>query len=551
MPTNAERLSRPVGFRGVFRTDREACAVYSESAGVARMIPAAVAVPLSPDDVSTLMGWAAANRVSLVPRGAGSSMGGGAVGAGVIVDLLRLDTVGLVDVNARRVTVAAAVTRDRAELAANEAGLIFPVDPSSGAFATIGGMCATNAAGARTVKYGAMRSWVHAVDCIFADGSRARLERGAAAPPVAPVTRFLRDVAPEIAKANPALLRHAAVRKESSGYGLAAYRESQDLVDLLIGSEGTLGVIIGAELKLAPLPAATAGVLAGFPDLEGAAAAAGRLASAGASAVELLDRSFIEIAASAGDPLPIALPKGLEAVLIVEVESATEAAATVAVREMRGWCEAGGATFVQVAIEPHDASRLWQLRHAASPILNRLAPALQSVQVVEDGCVPPQHFAEYVRAVRRALADSGFRGVIFGHAGDGHAHVNALIDVTEPDWRSRLERLVHSVTGIVARLGGTLAGEHCDGRLRAPLLSQVWSPEALHLFAATKRAFDPDGILNPGVILPAPGAKPLEDVKYDPALPPLPPSARAALDRVVREKAWGAFRLDLLNDESQ
>ncbi len=549
--SNTPRITRPIGFRGVFRTDPEACAVYSESAGVVRMMPLAVAVPLTADDVATLMGWAAANGVSLIPRGAGSSMGGGAVGAGVIVDLLRLDTLSLVNLGTWRISAGAAVTRDRAELAANAAGLIFPVDPSSGAFATIGGMCATNAAGARAVKYGAMRQWVHALDCVFADGSRARLERGAPAPQVAPISRFLREVAPLIAKANPALLRHAGVRKESSGYALAAYRESQDLVDLLIGSEGTLGVIVGAELKLAPLPAATAGVLAGFPDIKGAAAAAGRLVSAGASAVELLDRSFIEIAASTGDPLPVALPTGLEAVLIVEVEADTDAAASVAVREMGGWCEAGGATFVQAAIEPHEESRLWQLRHAASPILNRLAPALQSMQVVEDGCVPPQHFAEYVHAVRRALADANFRGVIFGHAGDGHAHVNVLVDVTERDWRARLDRLVQIVTSIVARLGGTLAGEHGDGRLRAPLLAQVWSPEAMQLFAATKRAFDPEGVLNPGVILPAPGAKALEDVKYDRTLPPLPPAARTALDRVVREKAWGKYRLDLLGSTPQ
>ena len=164
--------------------------------------------------------------------------------------------------------------------------------------------------------------------------------------------------------------------------------------------------------------------------------------------------------------------------------------------------------------------------------------------------MPPKHFVEYVRAARRALADAKFRGVIFGHAGDGHAHVNALVDVTESDWRIRLEGLVQSVTSVVARLGGTLAGEHGDGRLRAPLLSKVWSAEAMELFAATKRAFDPDGILNPGVILPAPGAKPLEDVKYDPKLPPLPLIARNALDRVVRERAWGKYRLDLLGSDA-
>lgn len=544
-------LAAPHGLRGIFRSDEEARAVYSESAGVARVMPLAVAVPATADDVVTLVGWAAANGVSLVPRGAGSSMGGGAVGPGVIVDLARLDMVGPIDVAARTVQVGAAVTRDRVELAALEEGLIFPIDPSSGAFATIGGMCATNAAGARGVKYGAMRRWVRALDCVFADGTRARLERGADAPPVPALERFLSEVAPLVQAATPTSLRHPGVRKESSGYGLADYRKSGDLVDLLIGSEGTLAVIIGADLALTPRPAATAGLLAGFADLEGAAAAAGRLASAGASAVELLDRSFIEIATSTGDPLPMELPKGLEAVLIVEVEAASDAAAAAALRELAGWCEAGGATHVVRAVDPHEESRLWQLRHAASPILNRLAPRLQSLQVIEDGCVPPAQFAAYVRGVRHALADCGFRGVIFGHAGDAHAHVNLLVDVGETDWRERLDVLMQTVAALIARLGGTLTGEHGDGRLRAPLLSRTWPDETMALFAATKRAFDPQGVLNPGVILSSPGAKPLEDIKYDPRLPPLPPAARAALDRVVNERAWGAHRLDLLKPAKQ
>jgi FAD/FMN-containing dehydrogenase len=544
-------LTAPHGFRGTFRTDDEARAVYSESAAIARIVPAAVAVPLTTDDVITLVGWAAASRVSLVPRGAGSSMGGGAVGPGVIVDLVRLDALAPVDAVARTVYAGAAVTRDRVEFAAVGEDLIFPIDPASGAFATIGGMCATNAAGARSVKYGAMRRWVRALDCVFADGTHARLERGVAAPDVPPLRRFLADVAPRVHAAERDALRHPGVRKESSGYGLAEFRDSGDLVDVIIGSEGTLAVILGAELMLAPLPAATAGLLAAFPDLEGAAAAAVRLAGAGASAVELLDRTFIDIATSTGEALPIALPAGLEAVLIVEVEAHSDAAAAAALQELGGWCEAGGATHIERAIEPHEEARLWQLRHAASPILNRLAPRLQSLQVVEDGCVPTARFAEYLRGVRGALADGGFEGVIFGHAGDGHAHVNALVDLGVPGWRERLQRLVRTVTELVARLGGTLAGEHGDGRLRAPLLPRVWSEEAMALFAATKQAFDPGGVLNPGVILAAPHAEPIEQVKYDPALPPLPAAARAALDTIVREKAWSRHRLDMIGPSLQ
>jgi FAD/FMN-containing dehydrogenase len=435
-----------------------------------------------------------------------------------------------------------ALTRDQLEATAAPLGLTMPVDPSSSGFATLGGLCATNAAGARTVRYGPMRAWVHGLDCVFADGSRAWVHRGGALPAVPALERFLRDVAPAVERAPVQALRHAGVRKESSGYGLSAWRESRDVLDVLIGSEGTLCCIVGVELRLMPVHQATAGLLAGFPDLEGAAA--GRLAENGATAVELLDRSFLEIASAEGEPLP--LPPGLEAVLIVEADGDNDAGARESARQLAGWCEAGGASHVELALSAEDERRLWAIRHAASPILNRLAPRLQSMQLVEDGCVPPDRFAEYVRGVRSALRNARFRGVIFGHAGDSHAHVNALVDVLDPDWRARAERLVNEVTGLVARLGGTLAGEHGDGRLRAPLSARVWSAEARELFAATKRAFDPQGLLNPGVKIAAEGAHPLETVKYDTRLPPLPEEARAALDLVTQEKAWHRHRLDLL-----
>ncbi|MCL4213895.1 MAG: FAD-binding oxidoreductase [Gemmatimonadales bacterium] len=568
-------LSAPPRFRGVFRTDELARAVYSEAAGVARIVPAAVAVPADADDLVTLVRWAAASRVSLVPRGSGSSMANGALGEGVIVDLARFDHVGSVERGASEaagtaaeaapatITVGAAVTRDRVQAVVREHGLTFPIDPSSSAFATIGGLCATHAAGARTVKHGPLRAWITGLDCVFADGTRAWLRRtGRGAPggvdgatgaasatdpaTVRALQRFDVHVAPRVLAARREHLRHEGVRKESSGYALDAWLDSRDPIDLILGSEGTLAFIVGVELRLTRLPAATASLLAGFPDLEGAASAAGRLAASGASAVELLDRTFLEIAASEGSPLP--LPEGLEAVLVVESEGTSSDRLERQVDELAGICETGGATHVELALGADGEARIWALRHAASPILNRLAPRLQSMQLIEDGCVPPPKFAEYVRGVRAALDRAAFRGVIFGHAGDAHAHVNALVDVAEPDWRARAERLVEEVTALVARFGGTLAGEHGDGRLRTPLLAHTWPAEALELFAATKRAFDPEGILNPGVKVPLPGAAPLADLKYDPALPPLPTAARAALDRIVREKAWSHHRLDLVGE---
>lgn len=546
-----ETLSGAFGFRGVFRDDADARAVYSESAGVARIMPRAVAVPADAEDVVALVRWAAAERVPLVPRGSGSSMANGAVGDGVIVDLGRLSTVGAPTAGRRRLVAEAAVIRDALQEVAATQRLSFPVDPSSGGFATIGGMVATHAAGARTVRYGQLRDWIAGVECVFADGSRAWVRRGEPVPPVPALKRFMEQVAPQVRAAEPSLLRHDGVRKESSGYALAAFARSADLLDVIIGSEGSLAIITAVEVRLTPEAAATASLLAGFADLTAAAATAVQLAALGASAVELLDRSFLEIAASGLRPLPLVLPPGLEAVLIIEAEAPDEDTAEKAIGHLRECAVVGGAVHTEAAMSAEDEAKLWQLRHAASPILNELAPRLQSLQLVEDGCVPPEHFAEYVRSVRVALDRARFNGVIFGHAGDAHAHVNALVDTSAPDWRARCEQLLDEVTGIVTRLGGTFAGEHGDGRLRTPLMARVWAPEAMALFAATKSAFDPDGILNPGVKVPLPGAQSLGEIKYDAALTPLPVAARRALDLVVREKGWARHRLDLLEMKAQ
>jgi len=537
-------LHPPAGFRGVFRDDALARAVYSEAAGVARIVPRAVAVPEDADDVVSLVRWAAATRVPLIARGSGSSMANGAVGDGVIVDLGRLDSISHPAPGARHIVAGAAAVRDRIQRAALDIDMTFPVDPSSSAFATIGGMVATHAAGSRTVKYGPLREWIEGVECVFGDGTRSWLRRGGAVPAVPALERFVRSVAPQLIASPAAALRLHGVRKNASGYALDAFARTGDLVDLIIGSEGTLAIITAVEVRLTPLPFATASLLAGFADLEHAVATAVTLAERGASAVELLDRTFLEIAESGGRSL--ALPAGLEAVLIVEAETQDEMEVRHFVESLKDACSEGGAVHVETAMSPADETRIWGLRHAASPILNELAPRLQSMQLIEDGCVPPAKFAEYVREVRAALARARFRGVIFGHAGDAHAHVNALVDTGEADWRARCEQLLEDVTALVARLGGTLTGEHGDGRLRTPLMARVWPAEVLALFAATKAAFDPDGVLNPGVKVALPEATALGAIKYDPSLDALPAEAREVLDLVVREKAWARHRLSLL-----
>jgi FAD/FMN-containing dehydrogenase len=536
-------IVKPDGFRGVFRDDESARAVYAEGAGIARAMPAAVAVPADVDDVAALVRWAAGSGTPLIARGSGSGMAGGAVGAGVIVDLSRLDAMGPIDSERRRVTVGPGAVRGAVNERARRKGLRFPVDPSSGAFCTIGGMVATNAAGAHTLRFGAMRAWVTALDCVFSDGSRARIQRGAPLPELPAVDRFLASAHSAIL-ASPADARaHAGVRKESSGYALADYARSGELLDLLLGSEGTLALFVGIELALTALPGATSSLVAEFATLEQAVDGAARARVGGASACELLDRTFIDVAR--GGPALVPIESASEAVLLIEIEADDAPSAAAGAKAMEQAMMSSGATRVTLALDSASEARLWALRHAASPLLNRLSPSLKSMQFIEDAALPPERLPEYVRGVREILARHGVRGVIFGHAGDSHVHVNPLIDVTAPEWRDTVRAILDEVTSLAAKLGGTLAGEHGDGRLRTPLLGRVWDVRSLELFALVKHAFDPQNIFNPGVKVPT-GTQSIGDVKYDPKLPQLPLDARTALDTIERDRAWNSFRLSMI-----
>ena len=535
---------KPDGFRGVFRDDESARAVYAEGAGIARAMPAAVAVPMDADDVATLVRWAASSGTALIARGSGSGMAGGAVGPGVIVDLSRLDTIGTIDTSRRRVMVGPGALRGAMNEKARAQQLRFPVDPSSGAFCTMGGMAATNASGAHTLRYGATRAWVTALDCIFSDGSRALIQRGAPLPDVPAVDRFLATAHPSILAAPARVRSHPGVRKDSSGYALADYARSGELLELLIGSEGTLALFVGIELALTALPGATSSLVAEFPTLEQAVDGAARARVGGASACELLDRTFIEVARSG--PALIAIDSASEAVLLVEIEAGDQGAAAATAKVMEQAMVACGATRVTVALNSDDEAQLWALRHAASPILNRQSPSLKSMQFIEDAAMPPEQLPQYVRGVREILARHEVKGVIFGHAGDSHVHVNPLIDVLRKDWRETVRSILDEVTSLAAQLGGTIAGEHGDGRLRTPLLERVWDSRSVALFAEVKHAFDPQNIFNPGVKVSV-GAPSIGDVKYDPTLPQLPLDAREALDRVERDRAWSSYRLSMID----
>ncbi|HEU4455062.1 MAG TPA: FAD-linked oxidase C-terminal domain-containing protein, partial [Longimicrobium sp.] len=307
--------------------------------------------------------------------------------------------------------------------------------------------------------------------------------------------------------------RWPRVRKNSSGYALREWLESGDAVDLLVGSEGTLALTVGAELRLAPVAAARGLALLELTDLAAAGAAVERVLTLEPATCEIIDRTFIDLVRSGEADPGYPLREGLEAILFVEMEGDSEEEVAEKLERVRE-ALAGVADRVSLAVDPDRQERFWHVRHAASPLIAKLAGGRISMQFIEDGVVPVARLADYIRLLRRVLAAHGLPAVIFGHAGDGNLHVNPLVDVTKPGWRDEAEAVVYEIAEGVAALGGTMSGEHGDGRLRAPLLETIWGPEMVECFRAVKDAFDPLGILNPGVILPLPGQRPLDGVRY-------------------------------------
>jgi FAD/FMN-containing dehydrogenase len=530
----------PPPIRGLFRTDHRARAAYAEGAGIFRILPAAVCVPRDREDLASLAHWASAHRVALVPRGAGSAMGGGNVGDGVIVDLTALPRRAAVDGRARRAEASASVTLADLNIAADRAGLRLPPDPSSGRWATLGGMLSTNAAGARTVRCGSVRRWVESLELVTADGEVTELRRGQSpAQRALAVQRFEAEAAPAIrAAAELVRARFPRTRKNASGYALDAWLETGDLVDLLVGAEGTLGFVTGAEWRLEPLPAARAGLRVTLRTLDALGDAVAALLAHEPSAVELLDRTFLELVGETA----------AEAMLLVEMERDDQRAAREAV-ERAAAAVAPWAVGVDTGLTPAAAERLWALRHAASPILAGLPESRRSLQVIEDGCVPVERMGEYIRAVREAAAARGLAVVIFGHAGDGHVHVNLLPEVGRAGWEDAVASLLETVTDALVRLGGTPSGEHGDGRLRAGLLTRVYGEDVVALFGRVKRAFDPLGILNPGVILPS-GEPPISRLKVGAHAAALPDDIARALRRIEQRGGYAQSRLELADGQS-
>jgi FAD/FMN-containing dehydrogenase/Fe-S oxidoreductase len=480
-------------------------AEYSSDASNYRVVPEVVVFPRHTDEILTALAVCRGLGVPLVPRGGGTSIAGNALSTGVVLDASRhLGRVIEVDPQSRTAVVEPGAVLDHITAAAAPHGLRFGPDPSTHARATIGGSIGNNACGARALRYGRTADNVVALDVVTGTGTRFTARRygrdgtpetGPETGPEAGLLSALRTVIGE----RLALVRTEFGRfpRQVSGYSLEHLlpENGTDLAKFLAGTEGTLALTLRATVRLVAAPRATAMAVLGYTDMAEAAAAVPGILPHEPVALEGLDSRLVDVvrvrrgAAAVPD-----LPRG-GGWLFIETAGTTLAEAEDAAAKLT----AGVDCLDSAVTSGPRAAALWRIREDGAGLSGRTPAGAPAWPGWEDSAVPPDRLPGYLRELQALLARHGLDGLMYGHFGDGCVHVRIDFPL-----RSR-PRVLREFTEDAARLaaahGGSASGEHGDGRARGELLKYMYSPAALDTFAAVKRAFDPDGVLNPGVLV--------------------------------------------------
>ncbi|MEW2487178.1 FAD-binding and (Fe-S)-binding domain-containing protein [Streptomyces sp. NPDC048411] len=484
--------------RGEVEFGTTARALTTMDASNYRRVPLGVVAPRDADDIATALAVCRAHAVPVVPRGGGTSIAGQATGTGVVLDLTRhLGKIVELDAASRTAVVQPGVVLDDLRAAAAPHGLTFGPDPSTHSRCTLGGMIGNNACGSHSVAWGTTADNVHALTVARYGGDTLRLDRG----------RW--DGAPaglrELVGSHLALLRTGfpELPRRISGYALDALlpERGPDLARAFCGSEGTLGVVTEATVRLVEAPGSRALAVLGYADESAAAEAAAGLLRYRPLTVEGMAADLVRE--------PAGLPRG-GAWLFVETGGDTPAEARAhAERILR----AADAVDAAVVTDPAGQRALWRIREDASGTATRMPDGSEAWPGWEDCAVPPARLGPYLRDFRALLTAHGLRGTPYGHFGDGCIHVRIDFDLLSGDGVARFRRFSEELAALVVAHGGSLSGEHGDGQARAELLPRMYGDELVALFGRFKDLWDPDGGMNPGIL--ARPARLDENIRFD------------------------------------
>jgi len=545
----ARRLRSAV--EGEVMFDRASRGRYATDASIYQVEPVGVLVPRSDADVQAAFDVCRQLRVPLLARGAGSSQCGQTVGAALVIDHSKhLNRVVAFDRDARTVTVEPGLVLDALNAWLKPFGLWFPVDVSTSAQATLGGMAGNNSCGSRSIAYGNMVHNVRVIDARLADGTIARFgpeaEMTSAPPRVRSLVDSLRAIgareADEIATRVPAVLRRVG------GYNIDVFHPvserpytadgSVNYAHLLVGSEGTLAWTREITLSLAPIPAHRALGVVSFPSLYRAMECARNIVTLGPSAVELVDRTMIELARDNPAFRPVidaALVGEPDAILLTEFvgEEAADPARKIAHLETL-MSDLGLPGSVVPLVDAGLQRALWEVRKAGLNIMMSLRGDGKPVSFIEDCAVPLEHLADYVDRLSEIFRRHGTRGTWYAHASVGTLHVRPILDMRR-DGAAKMRAIAEEASALVREYKGAYSGEHGDGLVRSEWVAWQFGPRLTHAFEEIKALFDPDGIMNPGKIV---RPRPMDErslFRYPPGYRTLP--VATALD-------WSAWNVD-------
>ena len=507
---------------GKVRFDEYAQVLYATDGSIYQARPAGVVFPTTVGDVRAAVRTAAEHDVPVLPRGAGSSLAGQAVGPGcVVLDFTKhMDDLLDVDPEARRATVQPGIVQDHLEARLAEHGLKFAPDPASSGRSTVGGGIGNNSTGAHSVRYGITDAYTEAVRAVLSDGSLLHAREVVLDSPEYEEIVSRDDREAEIYRTVRALVeeheaeieaRYPDLKRRVSGYNLdRVIYENEDgeevinLSKLFVGSEGTLGVLVEATVSLVTVPEETALALYCFSDLVSAMRAVPEALEFDVSAVELMDEEVFRLASESTEFAQYAepIPEGTAAALMLEWDSELHGDFEAAIEATNEhFVEEGEAFDVLEAYTDEAQADMWKLRKAAIPLLMSLQGDPKPYPFIEDATVPPEELAEYVQGFEEILEAHDTSAAYFAHAGSGTLHIRPILDLKQEEGVRALHSITDDVTDLVLEHHGAFSGEHGDGMARTEFNPKMYGPDLWEAFREIKTAFDPDWLMHPGNVV--------------------------------------------------
>jgi FAD/FMN-containing dehydrogenase/Fe-S oxidoreductase len=537
-PGLAARLSREIEGEVLF--DAFSRGRYATDASIYQIEPIGVVVPKRVQDIAAAMAIAREAGVPVLPRGAGTSQCGQTVGRALVIDVSRhLNRVLAIDLEAETVTVEPGIVLDRLNKTLRPTGHSFPIDVSPANRATIGGMVGNNSCGARSIRYGIMAQNVVGVDAILADGTEAHFGPGAADPRIAALAgalgRLRDDEAAEIAARFPKLLRRVG------GYNLETLGERPaNLAKILVGSEGTLAFFTRVTLQIHALPRHRVQAVCHFAKFQDAMSATKDIVALGPSAVELVDRTMLDLARAIPqfrDTVERAVRGEPQALLLVEFSGEDQAALLRrlgALETLLG--DLGHPHAVVRAVDGPFQAQLAEMRAAGLNIMMSMKGDGKPVSFIEDCAVPLEDLADYTGRITECFDRHGVEGTWYAHASVGCLHVRPVLNMKSGADVAKMRAIAEEAFALVRAYKGSHSGEHGDGLVRSEFHEAMFGPRITRAFERVKDLFDPEGMMNPGKIVRASRMDDRDLMRYGPAYGEVDP-----VTPVFDWTAWGGL----------